>query len=252
MAVACACASLSPVTGAGTAREHRLAVLPRTMLWAWERPEDLRDLPPGTGVAFLAQIITIDTSLSVSPRRHPLRVDPSVSLMAVTRIETPLLVGPGFSRASKRTVLTPAETQSLVSAIRASSALPGVRSVQLDFDATESQRALYLQMLRDIRRGLREDVPLSMTALASWCAGDRWLDDAAVDETVPMLFRMGPATAFLKDAAASSGALDDKCRTAIGASLDEPVTVVRQNRRVYVFNPVPWTPATLKSLAIVE
>jgi len=32
--------------------------LPRLILWAWERPEDLRALDPDTGVAFLAQTIT--------------------------------------------------------------------------------------------------------------------------------------------------------------------------------------------------
>ena len=32
---------------------------PGVVLWAWERPVDLRGLPAGTGVAFLAQTITI-------------------------------------------------------------------------------------------------------------------------------------------------------------------------------------------------
>jgi len=62
--------------------------LPRLILWAWERPEDLRGLGADTGVAFLAQTITIaGDRLSVVTRRQPLRVSPSATLVAVTRIE---------------------------------------------------------------------------------------------------------------------------------------------------------------------
>jgi hypothetical protein len=39
--------------------------LPALVLWAWERPVDLRTLPAGTGVAFLAQTITATARGSV-------------------------------------------------------------------------------------------------------------------------------------------------------------------------------------------
>src|SRR2546429_41417 len=80
------------------------------MLWAWERPEDLRALGSDTGVAFLAQTITIGADRAASgsdrlatlkgspymiegspytiePRRQPLRVDRDTALVAVTRVE---------------------------------------------------------------------------------------------------------------------------------------------------------------------
>src|SRR5687767_2836928 len=64
--------------------------LPSLMLWAWERPVDLRALPAGAGVAFLAQTITASSgAIVISPRRQPLRVDPGARLIAVTRIEAP-------------------------------------------------------------------------------------------------------------------------------------------------------------------
>ena len=42
-----------------------------------------------------------------------------------------------------------------------------------------------------VRRRLPRDLPLSMTALASWCAGDTWIEALPVDEAVPMLSRWG-------------------------------------------------------------
>ena len=64
--------------------------LPNLVLWAWERPVDLRALPPDVGVAFLAQTITATARASVVlPRRQPLLVAHTTPLVAVTRIETP-------------------------------------------------------------------------------------------------------------------------------------------------------------------
>lgn len=39
---------------------------PKLILWAWERPEDLRFIVPGaTGVAFLASTITIEDGVDI-------------------------------------------------------------------------------------------------------------------------------------------------------------------------------------------
>ncbi len=54
-------------------------------------------------------------------------------------------------------------------------------------------------MLQDLRQKLPQQIPLSMTALASFCVGDRWLDDLPVDEAVPMIFRMGPDDQRIKN-----------------------------------------------------
>ena len=231
--------SLSPAPNPVAVRHTALTALPSMVLWAWERPEDLRHLPTGTGVAFLVQTITVaGQDVAIDPRRQPLQVDPSLPLIAVTRIESP---------APKREAMTGAELSTIVTAIARTATMPNVRAVQIDFDATVSQRPLYLLLLRHVRSALRHDVPLSITALASWCAGDRWLDAAPVDEVVPMLFRMGPSTDFLKTAARSTDQFDSPCRAAIGASLDEPITVIRDHRRVYLFSPKAWTPADINT-----
>ena len=209
---------------------------PPLMLWAWERPVDLRRLPPGTGVAFLAQTITASAdAIVVSPRRQPLRVDPGTRLIAVTRIEAP---GDAPS--------APDRVDEMARAIAATAALPQVGGVQIDFDARASQRAMYRQLLHAVRRVLPLETPLSMTALASWCLDDRWLDDLPVDEAVPMLFRMGSSEAPLR-ASLAWRALAPPCRAAVGMSLDEPLTVSTRKKRLYVFNPSPWTDASVRT-----
>ena len=225
--------TLSLLVSFDAPRAAPMARLPRLVLWAWERPVDLRALPSDVGVAFLAQTITATARASVVlPRRQPLRVAPGTSLMAVTRIETPG-GDPGLGQVAD-----------IARAIAATAALPRVAAVQVDFDATLSQRPMYRQLLHAIRRELPRATPLSITALASWCMQDDWLDDLPIDEAVPMLFRMGPAEEPLR-AAAAARLRAPACRSAIGTSLDEPLTITRGRTRVYVFNPQPWSDAAI-------
>jgi hypothetical protein len=208
--------------------------LPRLFLWAWERPDDLRHLPHGTGVAFLAQTITIaGRSHVVSHRRQALHVDEGTPMMAVTRIEAPGDVA-GVS------------TAAIAREIADRGRLPMVTAVQIDFDARASQRAMYRQLLHDVRAALPAQMPLSMTALASWCMDDDWLDELPVDEAVPMLFRMGPASAPIRQAWPSRRPAE-KCRGSIGVSLDEPAPRGFRPPRVYVFNPQAWTPPAVSA-----
>ena len=80
-----------------------------------------------------------------------------------------------------------------------------------------------------------------MTALASWCMDDHWLGGLPVDEVVPMLFQMGPAEQHRQSAAAAGGLQGATCGGALGLSLDEPVALRAQGRRVYMFSPTRWT-----------
>jgi hypothetical protein len=227
-------ALIAPVVGS---RRDTEPADPRVVLWAWERPVDLRDLSRGVGVAFLAQTITVSEDAHVTaPRRQPLQVDPSTYLVAVTRIEAPAGVP---------------ERRDAVAAIAADIArtrtLPRVSAVQIDFDARASQRPMYRQLLHDVRAALLPGMPLSMTALASWCLDDNWLDDLPVDEVVPMLFRMGP-TQDMHRKEFESRAAAPACRGAVGLSLDEPAGIfVRRGKRLYLFNPGPWTLAAVRA-----
>jgi hypothetical protein len=211
--------------------------LPRTMLWAWERPVDLRAAPPDVGVAFLAQTITIDaTHVAIASRRWPLKVRPTAKLSAVTRIE--MLV----TRA-----LTDAEYTRIAAAIVAVAALPQVVATQIDFDATESQRGLYRRVIEVVRSRLHSDMPLSITALASWCADDRWLGGLPIDEAVPMLFDMGPLNEPYAAIARRPDIAQPMCRDAVGISLGERIQMAAKDRRVYVFNPRQWSTDSIEA-----
>jgi hypothetical protein len=221
---------------------QRQAGLPGLMLWAWERPTDLRSVDAGTGVAFLSQTLIVrNDAVEVRPRRNPLRVLPHTPLVAVTRIES------GGHAPRPRTGQPGAASliTTMANAIAGAMALPRVRGVQIDFDAAESERPFYRMLVQAVRAQLGAGVPLSITALASWCAQDRWMEGLPVDEAVPMLFRMGPVNAPYAGLARSPSSAAAGCRGALGTSLDEPLHVRAAGRRVYVFNPAPWTPETV-------
>ena len=219
--------------------------LPRIILWAWERPEDLQFLDPNRfGVAFLAQTLTLkNDDVLYSPRHQPLKVPPGIKLVAVTRVES--------QKVTHESVMLSSEQRAkLVERIRKTLELENVTAIQVDFDAVTSERAFYTELLKDLRRVLPDNIPLSMTALASFCVGDRWLKDLPVDEAVPMAFRMGTDADPIKTFLTSGNDFrDDICRRSYGVALDEPVkTAFEKQRRVYVFNSRPWVPADVAVL----
>lgn len=215
-------------------QNSQLANFPPTILWAWERPENLEFLDPKKyGVAFLAQTLELKNSEVVSrPRRQPLRVAPETTLIAVTRIES-----------GETPRLSDEQKDEVVRLILKTLESKSVRAVQIDFDAAVSERDFYKDLLTDLRRKLPEDFPLSITALASFCVGDRWLFESGVDEAVPMIFRMGADDRAVKNYLANGGDFKVKvCRQSYGISLDEDVEMnFDKSRRLYVFNPQPWT-----------
>jgi hypothetical protein len=226
---------LSP--GYAIPRRPALDALPRLVLWAWECPEDLRQIENDVGVAFLAQTITVSGErLTLHPRLQPLRVPMANPLVAVTRIEAERFVPVGLTREV---------VDAIAALIARTMTLPRVRGVQIDFDATLSERDAYRTLIHQVRTRLDPATPLSITALASWCVGDDWLNGLPVDEAIPMLFRMGPVNAPFQRMATSPASAAAACRRALGTSVDEPLAVRAGRRRVYVFNARPWTRATV-------
>jgi hypothetical protein len=209
--------------------------LPRVILWAWERPEDLSFTDPReVGVAFLARTLYLrGEKVAARPRFQPLSVAPETSLIAVVRIESDRAAPPALSARQRA---------STVSAIAEVARGQAVVAVQIDFDARQSERAFYRDLLFDLRAELPASVKLSITALASWCVHDGWLADLPIDEAVPMLFRMGvdheQVTRYLKVGGDFRPA---PCRYSLGISTDEPPPAMPSGRRVYVFNPRRWS-----------
>jgi hypothetical protein len=221
---------------------HRLQGA-RLVYWAWERPEDLRMLNPKTeAVAFLASSVELlPDSVRIQPRMQPLYWPPGIQLVAVVRI---------YSHADKPAVLNAEQFTETINALLAATREPAVSALQVDFDARVSERAFYSRLLTELRRQLGLAYPISMTALASWCIGDRWIHDLPVNEAVPMLFSMGPDEALIRHYLSSTDTFSETlCRGSLGISTGEwwP-NPIHSRTRVYVFNQAPWTREAVESI----
>ncbi len=221
----------------------RIRHLPRLTVWAWERREDLRALDPATtAVAYLNRTLILDArGLIAEPRRQPLLLPASSALtrIPVVRIET-----------AKGAVLSDASAAAVGSAIlqaldRHSAAL------QIDFDARASEREWYRSVLARVRAQMPTAMPLSITALASWCSYDNaWINTLPIDEAVPMLFRMEPD----RRRAASLGVLSreefairaPRCMNSVGISTHERWPAELAGRRIYIFPDAGWQQDSLK------
>jgi hypothetical protein len=212
---------------------------PRTpstlILWAWERPEDLRFAGAAVEVAVQTGFVELaGDGLEARGRRFPLKsaAPPSTALVHV-QID--------HDRPLAWTALLRARTSAAI--LHYAAAIPA-RRVQLDFEVRATERPVLLDVLADVRRGLPRSTLLSMTALASWCDSEGWLERAPVDEIVPMLFRMTQGGDALRKRLAAGGDFrNPRCRAALGVASDSPIVRAPPGRRVYLFDPRSWTKA---------
>jgi hypothetical protein len=131
----------------------------------------------------------------------------------------------------------------------AGAALPGADGLQIDFDARVSERPLYRRLLTDVRAVLPKTQTLSITALASWCLDDHWLDGLPIDDATPMLFRMGPDDRSIRQRLdAGHDFTAAICRHSVGLSTDEPWPRLPAGRRHFVFSPRAWSPSTIRTV----
>jgi len=147
--------------------------------------------------------------------------------MAVVRVEP------------RDSTLPPVEAAS--AAIAEAAVIPGVRALQVDFDATLSQRPFYRALLADLRRRVPQSTPLSMTALTSWCESDTWIAGLPVAEAVPCCSAWGRR---------ASRAHFSAHRSAAPAPASPWMNLYASRRRpprLYIFNPRPWTAATYRA-----
>jgi hypothetical protein len=212
----------------GRSRGNRMNSLPKLFLWAWERPEELSSIDPKkVGVAYLARTLYLrGGEVALRPRLQPLKVPAGTALIAVVRIESDRYARPELSAGQR------AETVTRIAELTGM----GAAAIQIDFDAVESERAFYRELILDLRRRLPNDMGLSMTALASWCISDDWISDLPVDEAVPMLFRMGvDEKQVLMYLESGKDFQEPLCRRSIGISEDEPIPNLPVQRRIYLF-----------------
>ena len=228
-----------------TERDDPLSDLPSVLLWAWERPEDLRFIDPDrTGVAVLAGAVYLSGErIDVRPRMQPLRLPEGAVVIPVVRIETDPVSRPRLDDAQRAGTLR---------AVLALTLEGPVSVIQIDFDAVASERAFYTDLIGDLRAALPPATRISITALASWCLGDPWIAGLPIDEAVPMLFQMGPDSRdvhrmLLREADCIIGI----CRNSLGISTGEGLPARPARRRSYIFHPTVWS-ATAANQALKE
>ena len=225
--VLCAAALLmASCHGTRDTRSDPLPGFPRLVLWAWERPEDFGFLPPqSAGVAFLVRTISWSKGeMSSRPRLQPLHVPAGTPLITVVRLE------------SGGEPLPDAAAVALEAAKAGQMEGSEIRALQVDFDAKRSEREWYRGMLARLRETLPSNLPLTITALASWCESDGWIANLPLSDAVPMLFRMGSGERF-----PPGDFRVGLCRSSVGLSTDEIPPAVPRGRRIFVFNPRPWS-----------
>ncbi len=222
--------AVTAVVSIASKSDRRDSDVPSTIIWAWDRPENLRFLPAHTGVAFLVDAVTVRRGKVTDRMRvYPVQVRQDTYRIAVLRLDT------------DGTQIPNSATSQIVHSVLRAAALEHVDGVQIDFDTRRSEREWYRNFLRQVRNKLAPDKRLSITALASWCEGDDWLSDLPIDEAVPMIFRLGPErNTFRRMIATGEPFREALCNESLGLSTDELVSPSGA-RRVYWFSPVPWT-----------
>jgi hypothetical protein len=215
--------------------------LPPTILWAWERPENLEFIDTAKiGVAFFAETIILEEgSVRIVKRVNQIKFAAGTKVMPVIRIEIH-----GVAKAQ----LDSSQCASTANAIMSFVTMLRTDKIQLDFDARQSDRDWYKHLLLSLRAKLPSETKISITALASWCMHDAWIDSLPIDEAVPMLFRLGIAqksvTEYLR---AGGGFTSKKAVGCLGISTDELLDALPSHERLYIFSNRTWTKALLDS-----
>jgi len=211
---------------------------PQIILWAWERAENLEFIDTHKiGVAFLSRTIEIKgEQVHILPRLQPLKVPEGTYLIAVAHLSTSREGRPQFS---------PALLSRAVTAISEMANIRGISGIQIDFDARVSERVFYNQLIRELRRDIPNSIALSITALASWCIHDCWISELPIDDAIPMLFRMGAEKDWVFQFIGEGRAFKPICSESVGISTDENHPEIPRGRRIFIFNPNPWTEKVL-------
>jgi len=220
---------------AGCVGNGSAATPPELYLWIWQRSENLAFVDPAEAkIALWVATFTFGAEGGgVEIRRNPTILPGEAEVIAVFRIE----IEPGHEEFVAEILAM--EIPSLAGSL-------GADEVQIDFDARVSQRDFYRRLIE----ALREQMPggrLSITALASWCFGDPWIENLPIDAAVPMYYRMGPDGVGIREHLASGRQIPATiCRDNAGYSLDEPAPLVAA-KRVFVFSPEGWDEEALRA-----
>ena len=214
---------------------------PQNVLWSWYVDDDFRANPPSaTGVAWLAMSLNFGPSgVVVVPRGAGLRTPKGMYEIAVVRFNFEQPYDPSAARLLWQPRQRARAEELILDLVR----LTHAKALQIDFDAPESARPFYRDMLVNLRSRLPEDTFISITALVSWCMESKsWLASLPVDEYVPMVFDMGiPADAVLTLLKRGGDFPFPGCRTSLGIRQGSRDVPFKPGVRVYRFSGgKPW------------
>lgn len=212
----------------------------RVAVWAWERDEDLTFLnPEKTTVAYWSGTFFLYRDrVAFRPRFQKLKLPASATVIPVFRIE------------NKQDECDDCVFDEVAATIKNHLMQQHLSSVQLDYDATANQRRQYKELLSRLRSILPAHTHIAVTALASWCLGDRWLPAEDVDEAIAMFFSMGSggeeAVRMLEKSDLKAG---KGIELSVGLATNEAtlnerlkrLPGIRQATAIYLFSPLPWT-----------
>lgn len=211
---------------------------PEIVYWSWNSADDLSSVK-STVAYLLARVAVNGDKIDTVPRLERLKLSREARRIAVVRIEVEHLPG------KKDEEVVAKKLSAIVSAMLARQ--PRLSALQIDFDARESERPFYSKFLHELRTQT-PGLPLSITALASWCIADRWLAGLPFDEVVPMCFSLGSGRAqalgYFKEHLPF-----DYAGSALGLCIDdrEPIKLfaerLKSYKRIYLFSIHGWNAA---------
>ena len=207
------------------------------VLWSWQRQDNLSFVKKGTLIAPLIGTISINRNdLHVSPRSNPLTLNPSTQIIPVVRLEI-----------NPRSFINEQTLEKIIFHILALTQPCKSKELQIDFDATTSQRPFYEKLLTQLRKALPSS-KLSITALASWCLGDPWIGKLPIDYAVPMVYNLGEDEDIKRFILNTKQWKSRKCCEYIGLHQKKLFMKIPKGWTVFVFNDEAWTLQSYENL----
>lgn len=200
---------------------------PAEFWWYWDRPAAKLPAPaPGVGAAVVVTHVLLSGAGHLrQTRRSALLLPEATPILPVVHVEIDH---------AQPFVGTTVQRDALRDAVVNAASRGNTPWVQLDFEVRRSEREFWRASVEAIKVALPKTVRLSVTALASWCYGDRWLGDIPVDEVVPMYFRLG-RTRPDYEARSAATVPEPRCAQAHGLADDEPPWPQALPGRRYLF-----------------
>lgn len=220
------------------------ASLAKGVAWIWpdsngpQRPSGAADAPYREAAVLVESLTLRAGGVERGGRTQPLALPSGARLLPVVHVEAAEGVPADFS---------PAQREAVIAAVRrqAGTAAAGAGMLQLDFEAPPRQRDAYRDLVAAVRGALPAGVRLSVTVLAHWCTQGDWLDRLAVDEVVPMLYRLGAhADDWRRRFEQADAGLARRCRgPALGFATNDPPppALLARAARPYWFDEAAWS-----------